>query len=291
MHTPRRGLASLTVALGLAVTLGLTPAAASPTAVPSASVPATSPARTAPPPQLADPSRTGARLAERFLGLLKAKDTAGLERFLSPAFQVQRADGSGASRADYLAALPTVREFVVSDAVGTQDGGTLVVRYLATVNGVTNGKEYTAGAAPRLSTFTWDGRRWQLASHANFNPLQGEATTPGVKVLLDRAMATVLDQPLAYPTQTPAQLSSSILTLAPGQQTGWHYHDAPLYAYVMSGTVTVTYDGGITKSYPAGTAIVEALGTHHNGQNLGTTDAVLVVVNIGAEGVANTVRL
>lgn len=243
------------------------------------------------PPKLANPSVTGARLAERYLGLIKAKDIPGLTRFLAPEFQVQRADGSGATKSEYLADLPTIREFVITDAIGTQSGSTLVVRYLATVSGVVNGKEYSAGAAPRLSTFEWDGRRWQLASHANFNALQGEDTTPGLKVLLDKATTTVLGQPLAYPTQTPAQLTASILTLTPGQSTGWHYHDAPLFAYVMGGAITVTYDGGITKTYSQGDPIVEAIGTHHIGQNLGSTDAVLLVINIGAQGVANTVRL
>lgn len=248
-------------------------------------------AANAPAPVVANPSATGARLAERFLGLLKAQDKAGLRRFLAPDFQLQRADGSGATKAAYLTALPTISDFVVSDAVGTAYRDTLVVRYLANVAGVANSKPYTAGFAPRLSTFRWDGRRWQLVSHANFNPLDAEAASPGVQVLLDKVMTTVLGQPLSYPSTAPAQVSSSILTLSPGQQTGWHYHDAPMYAYVMSGAVQVTYDGGIVNTYSAGEAIMEAVGTHHNGQNVGSADAVLLIVNIGAEGVPNTVLL
>jgi hypothetical protein len=129
-----------------------------------------------PAPKLDDPSVTGSRLAERFLGLLKAKDVAGLTRFLAPNFQLQRADGSGDTKGAYLGKLPTVNEFVVTDAVGTQSGDSLVVRYLANVEGMINGKAYRPGPAPRLSTFRWDGRRWQLTSHANFNPLQSSAS-------------------------------------------------------------------------------------------------------------------
>jgi hypothetical protein len=127
----------------------------------------------APAPSLANPTATGRSLVIRFFVLLQRKDKAGLETFLSPAFQVQRADGSSSGKADYLAALPTVNKFYLSKLSATQAGGTLVVRYLARVEGLVNGKPYTPGPAPRLSVFAWSGNRWQLAAHANFNPLTG----------------------------------------------------------------------------------------------------------------------
>ena len=96
---------------------------------------------------------------------------------------------------------------------------------------------------------------------------------------------------LEYPTGSQAQVSSAILTLAPGVSTGLHKHDAPLYAYVLEGTLTVTYDGGIVKDFSAGSAILEAVGTAHNGENKTDQPVKLLVVNIGAEGVANSVKL
>lgn len=238
-----------------------------------------------------DNDALGERLSEKFLSLLKSKDRDGLKNFLSPAFQLQRVNGVGTAKAAYLKDLPSIGEFVVSNVVATRTGDTLVARYLANVEGVVDGQAYSPGVAPRISTFQRSGGRWQLVSHANFNALQGEAAAPGVEVLLSKAMATTLGQPLVYPESTPAQLSSSILTLAPGQQTGWHLHDAPLYFYVMSGSVEVSYEGGITKTYDAGTAVIEAIETPHNGRNPGATDTVVLVVNIGAEGVPNTVTL
>lgn len=109
--------------------------------------------------------------------------------------------------------------------------------------------------------------------------------------LLDKQSATVLGQPLAYPTAVPAQVSSVIVTLLPGQETGLHRHDAPMYAYILEGAVTVEYQGAGTKVYPAGTALMEAVGTVHNGKNVGSVPVRILTVNIGAEGVANTVRL
>lgn len=109
--------------------------------------------------------------------------------------------------------------------------------------------------------------------------------------LLDKQAADVLDQVLAYPNASQAQVSSSIITIPVGMETGLHRHDAPMYAYVLEGELTVTYDGGTVKTYRTGEAIMEAVGTAHNGKNTGTTPVKVLVVNIGADGVANTVKL
>lgn len=130
-------------------------------------------ASTAPAPRYANPTAAAKPLVVRFFRLVQQKDVAGLERFLSPAFQVQRADGTASEKADYLKKLPNVQKFSLSKFRATQQGGTLVVRYLAVVTGSVNGKPYTPGPAPRLTVFAWNGQRWLLAAHSNFNPLNG----------------------------------------------------------------------------------------------------------------------
>src|SRR5215475_2081424 len=120
-----------------------------------------------PAPHLANPGRTAGQLVNRFFVLIAHKDHVGLQTFLSPAFQVQRADGSGAGKKPYLANLATVEKFHITELQATQAGGTLVARYLADVQGLVNGKPYSPGPAPRLSVFAWNGQRWQLAAHAN----------------------------------------------------------------------------------------------------------------------------
>ena len=106
---------------------------------------------------------------------------------------------------------------------------------------------------------------------------------------MSKATETVLGQTIVYPTGTPAEVSSATVTMQPGQETGWHRHDAPLYVQVLEGTVTVEYDGGVVKTYPQGSVVMEAVGTYHNGRNLGTVPVVILTVSIGAEGVENTV--
>jgi hypothetical protein len=124
-------------------------------------------------PKSTDPAATATPLVNRFFTLIQKHDVAGLKRFLSPAFQLERADGSGSAKADYLAHLPTVQSFAISNLSAGQSGSVLVVRYLASATGLVNGKPYTPGLAPRLSVFAWNGSAWQITAHANFNPLTG----------------------------------------------------------------------------------------------------------------------
>ena len=129
-----------------------------------------------------------------------------------------------------------------------------------------------------------------MTSHSNFNALEAPLVAGSVP-LLSKAKTTVLDQVISYPTGSQAEVSTTLLTLNEGSQTGWHRHDAPMMAYIIQGSVTVTYDGGIVKTYSAGEAILEAVGTRHNGLSTGPGPVVILVVNMGAEGVSNTVML
>lgn len=129
------------------------------------------------------------------------------------------------------------------------------------------------------------------------DPAVSQPTLPPVvrETLLDAAEQTVLDQLLEYPAGSQAQVTAAKITFAPGQETGWHFHETPLVVFVLAGTVTVTYDDGnggeIVKEYTAGDTIIEAIGTHHTGRNLTDEPVVLYTVSIGAEGLENTVAL
>ena len=126
-----------------------------------------------PAPVYSDAAGGAQPLVTKLFQLLKDKDTAGLDAFLSPAFTLQRADGSSADKADFVQRPAEVVEFTISGLTATQTDGLLVARYMADVVGMTNGRPYSPGPAPRLSVFIWDGTDWRLVAHANFNPLAG----------------------------------------------------------------------------------------------------------------------
>jgi quercetin dioxygenase-like cupin family protein len=110
----------------------------------------------------------------------------------------------------------------------------------------------------------------------------------GPQVLLDAQRLTVLDQRIRYPKKTPVEISSEIRVLEPGQETGWRRNRVPNYVYVLDGTITMDYDNGVTRDFPAGSAYLEAQGVWHNGTNKGTEPVRLLTVHLGAKGLVNT---
>jgi quercetin dioxygenase-like cupin family protein len=102
---------------------------------------------------------------------------------------------------------------------------------------------------------------------------------------------TVLGQTFSYPSKTPAKVTSEIIAMPPGAETGWHKHEVPLYGYVLDGELTVDYGADGTRVYRKGEAFMEAIGTPHNGRNSGSGEARLLAVFMGADGLPDTVKV
>ena len=115
-------------------------------------------------------------------------------------------------------------------------------------------------------------------------------STQGREALLEAQQLTTLDQSITYPRKGAAEVSSYLVTLEPGQETGWHRNRVPEFVHVLEGTVTVEYDAGVVKEYAAGSSYMEAQGVWHNGTNKGGDAARLLTVYLGAKGVKNTVE-
>jgi hypothetical protein len=113
--------------------------------------------------------RLAKRLATRFFVLLKTGNATGLARFLAPAFQIQRADGTWSNRRQYLRRPAAVESYRINRVVGTRSGNTLIARYWVVTAETINGQQFSKAPAPRLSTFQLTKRGWRLLSHANFN--------------------------------------------------------------------------------------------------------------------------
>jgi quercetin dioxygenase-like cupin family protein len=96
---------------------------------------------------------------------------------------------------------------------------------------------------------------------------------------------TILGEPFSYPAGKP-KLTAAVLTLTPGQETGWHTHGVPVTGIMLEGELTVDYGDKGKRTYKKGEAVVETMATPHNGRNTGEGNVQLFVVFIGAEGAA-----
>ncbi|HKX18448.1 MAG TPA: cupin domain-containing protein [bacterium] len=100
---------------------------------------------------------------------------------------------------------------------------------------------------------------------------------------------TAIHQDFQYPRQD-AEVTTLLVEIAPGGQTGRHLHPVPEVACVLDGTVTVAIDGQGEKVYKAGDCLVEAINTWHNGMNKGIRPVKILAVFVGEKGKANVVR-
>ncbi|MCK7614788.1 cupin domain-containing protein [Roseibium sediminicola] len=150
-------------------------------------------------------------------------------------------------------------------------------------------------AAPVLSadkSITPDGKPAPSQPHAK----------PGSKAAEDEAAAaktpyetvrdvftgdlTVAGEKVSFPQQNPSVRAIEI-TMAPGEVTGWHQHHAPLFAYMLEGEITVTYEEIGKKVYRQGDGLLEAMDVTHRGENTGDGPArILAVFLLGDDGKA-----
>lgn len=109
------------------------------------------------------------------------------------------------------------------------------------------------------------------------------------KVIL-KTKSTSNGQPIAYLRTDNAEVTAMTVEIPPGAETGWHTHPVPVYAYVLSGSLTVEVEGKPTSVFQAGDAFVEVVHTGHCGKNSGTVPVKLAVFYTGAENVQNVIR-
>ncbi len=110
---------------------------------------------------------------------------------------------------------------------------------------------------------------------------QAEEAYRQVQPLLNTSQ-TVLDEPLRLADGTALQITSTIVTILPGEETAWHKHGVPLYAYILSGEVTIDYGAQGTRRFSRGTAFMEAMDHWHRGTNQGTELVHILAVYLGS---------
>lgn len=114
--------------------------------------------------------------------------------------------------------------------------------------------------------------------------------SPAIKVTpLLKTMESWNHQPISYPNGK-AEITSMLVEIAPGAETGWHLHPVPTFGYLLEGILEVTLKDGKVKKVQPGEAMVEVMNTLHNGRAMGTTPVKILVFYAGAEGQTLTVK-
>lgn len=126
-------------------------------------------------------------------------------------------------------------------------------------------------------------------------PIIPVRATPGSGVTAEPiASGNLFDVvPSKFKTETGpvhADVSKTTLikyTVVPGGVFGWHQHGGPLWAMVVSGSITL-YDGDdpscTGKVYPAGSTFMDPGNHTHNARNEGSENLVVYVVFMLPEG-------
>lgn len=97
-------------------------------------------------------------------------------------------------------------------------------------------------------------------------------------------------EPIDYLDTDHPKVTVMMIEIAPGAQTGWHRHPIEVYAYVISGQLTMSIEGGKTITFNEREAFVEVVKLRHNGVNNGKVPVKLVAFYLGAKGVPNVMK-
>ncbi|MGH8556868.1 MAG: cupin domain-containing protein [Methylococcales bacterium] len=101
---------------------------------------------------------------------------------------------------------------------------------------------------------------------------------------------TITGQALEYPNTQSPEVSSVLVAIEPGGESGRHKHPVSPQIYVIEGEVTIEFDDGKQKKFSAGKAFLEAVNTWHNAKNLGGKPVKMLVVFFGGKDRKNMIR-
>ncbi len=112
-----------------------------------------------------------------------------------------------------------------------------------------------------------------------------EAYTAAVRVeTLVKTSQDNAGQPIRFPTGSP-EITGVMVTMPPGESTGWHIHAIPCAAYILEGEVSVEVEGRGTKRFKAGDAFAEVVNLRHCGTNTGRVPVRILLFAMGEKGV------
>jgi len=95
--------------------------------------------------------------------------------------------------------------------------------------------------------------------------------------------------PIVYPSGKP-EITGMLIDIPPDGETGWHQHPVNSVAVLLEGELEVVLKNGASKRLQPGEAFAEVANTAHNGRNVGTVSAKIIVFYVGEVGQTLSVK-
>jgi quercetin dioxygenase-like cupin family protein len=95
--------------------------------------------------------------------------------------------------------------------------------------------------------------------------------------------------PIVYPVGKP-EITVMIIEVAPCGETGWHLHPVNSFGMLLEGEIEVSLKDGTSKRLRAGDAVAEVANISHNGRNVGTVPAKIIVFYAGVVDQALSIK-
>ena len=101
---------------------------------------------------------------------------------------------------------------------------------------------------------------------------------------------TIAGEPELYLSTPEPEVSSAVFAFPSGAVSKWMTHPAPIYIYVLEGTLTVEFEDGSSQSFRAGQAFLQCRSKWHRGRNDDSQTMRFLAVFFGAKGVPNVLN-
>lgn len=117
------------------------------------------------------------------------------------------------------------------------------------------------------------------------------ASAPSVSITpVSHDSLTIAGEPELYLSTPDPEVSSVVFAFPAGAASQWMIHPAPVYVYVLEGTLVVEFEDGSHQSFRAGQGFLQCRSKWHRGRNDGSQTMRFLAVFFGAKGAPNVVH-
>lgn len=106
------------------------------------------------------------------------------------------------------------------------------------------------------------------------------------KLIIEKLLQSDLNsmgQKIQYPNVKDAKVSVMKITFPPGETTGWHKHEIPVFSYILEGTLTVETEDHKVTQYKENSCFAESYNIYHKGTNKEKSNLVVLAIYLAGD--------